>query len=293
MSSASAQQLVTEYLPEAIESDDLSLTHIKYAFLAGLAIFVLLLPFCCSRKSFFDALAARHTLWFARVFIFTEMLLIFCLYYFYFEHGEPVRMHKYLAYGNGESWLYSFGRPTAGLVFIGVGMLGEVHPVIRFLCMIGCMVEIMGDALSAYQVRDYYRQVTYHSAPRYGYTSKELLAYYWRDIFSIAACTAVFMLTALLTVMMGFWEPQFIHPSLVSGKDLDRYTAMRNSKDQRKIMAMDGLLGVQKDHGLAGVLKARQQVTSLSSKPASAQIGGESAAAVNTAPDIEEAAADK
>lgn len=266
--------MVTESLPEAIGSSDIALSHIKFAFLVGLAAFVILLPFCRSRKSFFDALAARRTIGFARAFICFEVLLLFCLYYFYFEHGQPMRMHQNLSYGNGDSWLYTYGRPTAGLVFIGIGMLGEVHPFIRIACMLGCLVEVLGDALSASQVRDYYRQVMYHDAPRYGYTSRELLAYYWRDIFSIGTCTTIFLFIGLLTAMMGFCEPQLIHPSLVSGNDLDRYTAMRNSKDQRKIMAMEGLLGPQKDYGLAGILKARQQTRDVLSPRPSAAVTG-------------------
>jgi hypothetical protein len=258
MSAASVQDLVTEYLPEALESKDLALTHIKYSFVIGFAVFLILIPFCRSRKSFYDALAARSTIWFARFFIFIEMLLVFCLYYFYFEHGSPLKTNKYLPYGNGDNWLYSYGRPTASLVFIGVGMTGEIHPVIRFMCMIGCIGEVVGAALSAFQVRDYYRQVKYFDAPSNGYTESSLLAYYWRDIISLGVCTTVFMLTALLMVMMGFCEPQLIHPSLVSGKDLDRYAAMKNVREQRKMMEVEGLLGPQKESVLTHLIKTRR-----------------------------------
>eukprot|EP00428_Durinskia_dybowskii_P063929 CAMPEP_0170379996 /NCGR_PEP_ID=MMETSP0117_2-20130122/13633_1 /TAXON_ID=400756 /ORGANISM="Durinskia baltica, Strain CSIRO CS-38" /LENGTH=150 /DNA_ID=CAMNT_0010635457 /DNA_START=675 /DNA_END=1127 /DNA_ORIENTATION=- len=58
--------------------------------------------------------------------------------------------------------------------------------------------------------------------------------------------------------MMGFCEPQLIHPSLVSGNDLDRYAVMRGMKDQRKVMTKGGLLGPQKDNALVSVIKARQ-----------------------------------
>mmetsp|Transcript_59824 Transcript_59824/g.117576 ORF Transcript_59824/g.117576 Transcript_59824/m.117576 type:complete len:351 (-) Transcript_59824:105-1157(-) len=258
MSTASVQDLVVNYLPEAVESTDLVLTHIKYSFLAGFAVFVILLPFCRSRKSFYDALAARQTVYFARLFIFTELLLVFCLYYFYFERGSPLKLHKYLPYGNGDNWLYSYGRPTAALIFIGVGMFGEIHPIVRIMCMLGCMEEVMSSSLSAYQVRDYYRQVKFFDAPRHGWSEKELLVYYWREIASLGVCTAAFLLIALLTIMMGFCEPQLIHPSLVSGNDLDRYAVMRGMKDQRKVMTKGGLLGPQKDNALVSVIKARQ-----------------------------------
>lgn len=256
MSTASVQELVTEFLPTALESDELALNHIKYSFAAGFAIFLVLFPFCRSRKSFFDALAARRVIAFSRFFIFGEMLLIFALYYFYFENGPPLEMHEWLAYGNGDSWLYTFGRPTGGLVFIGMGMMGENHPAIRLLCIAGCLVEILGDAFSAYQVRDYYRQVKYFSAPSNGYSPDEMLAYYWRDILSLGMCVTILLFMCLLTVLVGICEPQLIHPSQISGNELDRYASMRSNKDKRKIMAMDGLLGQQKEAGL-GMGKVR------------------------------------
>lgn len=256
MTTASVKDLVTEYLPTAIESNELPLNHIKYSFAAGFIVFLLLLPFCRSRKSFFDAIAARRIIGIARLFIFSELLLLFVLYYFYFENGPPLEMHEWLTYGNGDSWLYTYGRPTGGIVFIGLGMLGEMHPVLRIMCILGCMGEILGDALSAYQVRDYYKQVKYFNAPSHGYTSNEMLAYYWRDIVSLGVCVTVLMLMGLLTVLVGICEPQLIHPSLISGKELDRYASMRINKEKRKIMASDGLLGQQKDGGL-GVYKVR------------------------------------
>jgi hypothetical protein len=171
------------------------------------------------------------------------LLLLFILYYFYFDHGPPVRLHEYLNYGNGDSWLYTYGRPTAGVVFIGVGMAAEIHPVLRFSCLIGCVVEVFGDSLSAFQVRDYYNQVKFHDAPSHGYSSDEFLAYYYRDIVSIGVCTVIIMLVGLLTVVVGLCEPQFIHPSLISGNELDRYAALTSLRTLRRIMGMSGILG--------------------------------------------------
>lgn len=172
-------------------------------------------------------------------------------------------LHQYLSYGNGDSWLYSYGRPTGGLVFIGVGMLGEIHPAPRYVCMLGCMFQVVCDSLSAFQVRDYYRQVKYHEAPANGYSDSEILTYYWRDIISIGFCTTACLLMVLLTVQVGFCEPQFIHPSQIGGKELDRYAAMRGNKEKRQIMAMEGLLGPQRERNSLGITKARLFVNNL------------------------------
>lgn len=255
--------LVSESLPDAVESDELALMHIKISFLVGVALFVLISPLYRSRKSYFDAIAARKVIAFTRMFIFVELLLIFILYYFYFEKGALMEMHQYLGYGNGDSWLYTYGRPTAGLVFIGIGFFAEMHPAPRFLCLAGCMVEVLGDSLSAFQVRDYYQQVKYHSAPSNGYTENEILAYYWRDIISIGVCTTVCFLVVLLSVQVGFCEPQLIHPSQISGQELDRYAAMRRNKENRQIMVMEGLLGPQRERNSLGITKARLFTNSL------------------------------
>lgn len=255
--------LFSESLPDAVQSDELALMHIKISFLVGAALFVLMFPLYKSRKSYFDAIAARSVLAFTRMFVFVEILLIFVLYYFYFEKGPLMDMHQYLGYGNGDSWLYTYGRPTAGLVFIGFGFFGEIHPIPRYLCITGCMVEVLGDALSAFQVRDYYHQVKYHSAPSNGYSENEILAYYWRDIISIGFCTMVCLLVLMLTVQVGFCEPQLIHPSLIGGKELDRYGAMRRNKEKRQIMAMEGLLGPQRERNSLGITKARLFTNSL------------------------------
>ena len=96
MSTNSIQDLLSESLPDAIESSNLALTHIKISFLIGVGVFIILAYFCKSRKSYFDAVAARKVISFARLFIFVELLCIFILYYFYFEHGPLMDLHQYL-----------------------------------------------------------------------------------------------------------------------------------------------------------------------------------------------------
>eukprot|EP00601_Ochromonadales_sp_CCMP2298_P014031 CAMPEP_0173223222 /NCGR_PEP_ID=MMETSP1142-20121109/3671_1 /TAXON_ID=483371 /ORGANISM="non described non described, Strain CCMP2298" /LENGTH=259 /DNA_ID=CAMNT_0014151369 /DNA_START=137 /DNA_END=913 /DNA_ORIENTATION=+ len=236
-------ELVTESIPDAATSSSIALVHIKYSFVVGVGVFLLLSPFYRSRKSFFDAIAARSVVRFARFFILVEILLLFVLYILYFQYGRPVRLHALLAYGNGDSWLYSYGRPTGGLVFISVGLMGEIHPLPRIMCVIGCVGQIIGDALSAAQVRDYYNQMTNLSAPASNYTPDAMLAYYWRDIISLGVSTVVLLLSGFLCVIVGFCDPQLIHPSLISALDLDRYQAMRSMREKRREMEREGVLG--------------------------------------------------
>ena len=262
------KSIVTTSLPEALSSYQITLVDLKFSFIVGLAVFLIFSPLYGSRKSFFDAIAARNVVTFARFFVFAEILLLLILFYFYFEHGSPLKLHQWLGYGNGDSWLYTYGRPTGGLVFISMGMLAEVHPLNRILCIIGCCGQMFGDALSAYQVNDYINQVASNHAPNNNYTRNEMLAYYWRDIVSFGVCTMLLLLVGLLTVILGCCEPQLIHPSLVSGNDLDRYAAMRTLKDRRRIMGIQGMLGEREFPSLHINKKRNSANAALSSSPA-------------------------
>ena len=161
MSTVRSTIVTGESLPDAVESDQLELVHIRYSFIVGFGVFIVLFPFYFSKRSLFDSAAARKIIRIMRFFVLVEIALVGILYFFYFENGSPIEINEQLAYGNGENWLYSYARPTAALIFVGFGLFSEMHPAIRWLCLIGCAVEIMGDAFAAVQVRDYYRQVIY------------------------------------------------------------------------------------------------------------------------------------
>lgn len=173
-------------LPTAVQSNDLALEHLKYSMVAGFGIFLICLPFCVNKGSIFSPISARRTLFFARFLVFAELLLVFTLFYFYGTYGSPVKLHQYLSYGNGDGWLYTFGRPTGALITFGLAMTPESHPLLRFISISGCIITLVGDSLSAFQVRDYYHQILHDGAPRHGYhPNSTILAYYWRDIISV------------------------------------------------------------------------------------------------------------
>lgn len=231
-------------IPAALESQNLVLNHLKYSFLIGLAAFLVLFPCYRSRKSFFDAIAARQIIRIARFFIICEFLCVLTLFYYYFKYGSPLSLHAGLSYGNGDSWLYGYGRPTSALIFIClIGVICDMHPYLRWIVLIGCLVSIFSDAISAYQVYDYYKQIRDQSAPSNGYNSDNILSYYWRDIISFGLGTCILFLVAYLTNVVGWCDPQLIHPALISGYDLDRYTVMHEQRERRHVMEQRGFLG--------------------------------------------------
>lgn len=233
---------VVQAVPSGFQSESLALNHIKYSFVVGIGFFLLMVPFCKSRKSFFDAVAAQKILKLLRTLIFVEIICLLVLLSDYVETGNPIYLHAALDYGNGDSWLYGFGRPVSGLVFIGVGLFGALYPIPRLLCMLGCFAEIVGDAISAFQVRDQYNQVREEGAPSNGYSEYGLQVYYWRDIVSIALCSTIFLSMAWLSCIVGWCDPQLIHPSQVTGHDLDRVSVLHNMRTKRKYMERVGLV---------------------------------------------------
>eukprot|EP01031_Cornospumella_fuschlensis_P035375 gene35375-42872_t len=233
---------VVEAIPLALESKLIELEHIKYSFVIGAGIFLVLLPFCRSRKSFFDAIAGRRVAKALRTFAFLEIVCLCVLFYQYLTLGNPIYLHAALDYGNGDSWLYGYGRPSAGVIFVGLGLFGALYPIPRMLCILGCVVQIVCDGISAFQIRDYYRQVMNKSAPGNGYSGEGLLVYYWRDLVSIALTVTVLMLACFLSSILGWCDPQLIHPAQVTGHDADRFDAMHRMRLRRKQMEAAGIV---------------------------------------------------
>lgn len=255
MSSANIQT-AAQQIPASFESTDLVLTHVKYSFIIGVAIFIIVFPFCRSKKSFWDAIAARRVVAVLRFFVLIECLANCVLLHLYLAYGSPIYLHAQLSYGTGDSWLFGYGRPIAGLVFIGLGLFGDMHPVPRVFCMIACGGQVFTDTLSAYQIHDYYKQVKFHSAPSNGYSLDTLLVYYWRDIIAIGLCTSSLLFAGALACIVGWCDPQLIHPSFISGKEYDRYAVMHMMRDRRREMDINGY--AQRD--ALRLLKSRKNI---------------------------------
>jgi hypothetical protein len=241
MSEFTGNEIVTSF-----SSSLTALSHIKYSFFVGIGIFLVCFVFCRSKKSFFDVIASRKVMKCLRTLIFFELCCLGVLFYFYFEYGSPILMNAQFSYGSSSysgNWLFSFPRPVTGLVLIGMGLFGDNHSIIRVFCMIGCGIQMIGDACSAYQVNDYRNQQLKNSAPHYnGYTPDTLLTFYWRDIVSIAVCTAALLLAAHMTNIVGWCNPPLIHPSLISGAEYDRYAVMKRNREDRSMMEKQGFI---------------------------------------------------
>ena len=165
-----------------------------------------------------------------RFFIILVMIPMGIILYYFAVYGSPIIINQPLSYGaDGQgSWTYSVTEPIFGIVFIGIGLFGDTHPLFRITCLIGCGGELFGTALISYQVYYFIQQVNQNNSPSYRYTLHDLNVLYWSSVIIISMCTFIFMSTSLLCCIVGWCSPQLIHPSHISGKDLDRCEVMRN-----------------------------------------------------------------
>jgi hypothetical protein len=218
----------------SFNSKVVSLNDIRNSILVGFGIFVFSLPFCRSRKSFFDIIAAKKVLSVVRYVAILEALWLLPLLYCVIDFGSPILINPYTAYGNGNSWIYGFGRPCLGIVLIFFGIVAGMHPAPRVMCILGCAQAIIFDSFSAFQIGSYYTQIQQNSAPQAGKYSKiELLYYYYRDVSSIAISSYLLMMTLFLTLILGCYQ-SLIPFRILDGGDLDRCEVMRRQMKVRR-----------------------------------------------------------
>jgi len=237
----SGKSIASEF-PSAVTSNNAVFVDVKWSVFIGIIIFIILYPFYRHKNSCYNAIAARSLLRFLRLFILIELVLIFILFTYYLNYEKLVQYNSIFAYGNGDDWLYGYSRPTFGLCFIGIGLFGELHPAIRIICLIGALFQFTCDFFSAYEVHNYYYQVEHLDAPDHGYSRRMYATYYWRDIISTCVDIIIALICCQLCTIIGWCEPQLIHPSLISSKDLDRYQSMHYSRAMRHQMEGMGII---------------------------------------------------
>lgn len=235
MSSQNAVVSVFSSIPQAATSKTAVLFDMKIAFGLAFLFYIALSPFYKSRKSFWDAVAARKMVELLRLAIFFELFSLGVLLYWKIQFGSPVSLHAYLKYPNGDSWLYGFGRPVMGIILIFMGFMGDMFFVFRFCCVFGCIAQLIGDSLSAFQTRNYYDEVVSHSAPTGNYTKQGLWLYFARDIVSIFFTFLVLFYVCHLSCIVGWCAPPYVSYQSIDGGTLDRCQVMRAQREVRKM----------------------------------------------------------
>ena len=107
-----------------------TLFSIQMIFFASAAWTMLSVYLLASRKSFSDAIAARNIMRRLRIYLFLEYPLNIFLFVMVVNFGAPIPApSRWTSYGtrSGESWIYGYGRPLCGLLFLAFGGIGDMH----------------------------------------------------------------------------------------------------------------------------------------------------------------------
>ena len=206
--------------------------HLSQCFVAALIAFVVILAMSRSRKSWWDALAARKVAFTLKATIVAELFVLLPLIYCVVSLGSPIPItSKDINY----HWMYNYGRPVSGIGLLSFGMFGDMHAVARWICIVGCIIQATSDAYSAVQVYHYMEQVDENHAPNGEYSSRTLSWYYWRDIGSFGLCILLLMVCLHLSTIVGWCQPQLIsYPAIVGGEG-DRTSVFQEQRASRRI----------------------------------------------------------
>lgn len=119
------------YIAAGFNTGVAAVNDIRNSALIGIGLFLVTLPFLRSKKSFFDAAAAKKLLIPVRFVSLIEVFWLVPLLYCVISFGSPIRLGPYTPYGVNNSWIYGFGRPCMGIVLINFGMVAGMHPAPR------------------------------------------------------------------------------------------------------------------------------------------------------------------
>lgn len=227
-----------DYILPAVESTDKVILEVKYAFFSGLVAFLgLLLYITLTCKRFFGPKAARHVMALARVLIVCELALMIWLLDWSLNYDNLANRTSQprivFSTSYSISFIHHWPRAGFGMVFLGVGMFGDLHPAPCIVTCLTCIYNILFDAVSATEVRDHLNAVIQYGSPSGDYTKDGLLVYYYRDIVSIAFSSAIMFCILQYLVLVGFFQPQLIPLDQVIGGEENRTASMRRDRTLR------------------------------------------------------------
>ena len=224
-----------DYVLPALHSQDGVLMHVKYAFGAGLALFLtFLLYISLSCKMFYGAKAARRVMALGRILItFTCVTLIWMLDWSigYDCLANRSSLPKIQFSGTYViSFVHHWPRPVIGLLSIGCGLIGDLHPAPGIICVLGCLFLILFNAFSCTEITNHLYAILSYGSPSGDYTKNGLLMYYYRDIVGIACASASMFCMLQYLVLVGFFQPQLIPYDVVFGGEKNRPASMRRDR---------------------------------------------------------------
>jgi hypothetical protein len=225
-------------VPNTYTSDNIVLIHLTKSFILASIIFgaiVILFSINIKKRSYFNSNSAKTIIKFIRIYIGTEIILLFFLLYNRIFYGSPILYINAISNFGGksnDSYIYGLWRPLVGLFLISFGLIGDMHYIPRLLCIFGCLIQVIGDSFSSFQIDDLIFQKMHRNYPTGDYSYNKLLYYYWRDIGSFGLSFCILMLMCYFSILLGWYGKPYISYQNIEGGDIDRSKTMR---EQRRI----------------------------------------------------------
>ena len=231
---------------------------VRWAFLSGLAVLVLLLVFeeLSGRAAFGGPIAAHKSVWFSRFLIVLHFLCNAILLHWSVYYDNMVARTSWPRILVGTkyemSWLHHMPRAVTSLFFVGAGVGAAYHSFPALLCVLACFLDLISSIISAVELRDYINQSLSNGAPLGGdWTKDTIMWYYYRDITSIALSSAVLFSVLHVMILLGYmgsplrhlpgnggaaWEDgrdRLLTYDKVAGGHLDRAARLREQRDKQ------------------------------------------------------------
>ena len=201
-------------------------------FLLIIVVYFLSLMCLRSRKSWFDALAARRVSYLLKTLVIFALFIQLPLLYCYIIYGSPITLSE-----KDETYYMTFGwlRPISVIVLLCFGLFADMHAGPRYICLVGAIVGFFFDAVSAVRVHLYYYQVVDHDAPTGLYTETLLRYYFYRDMLSFCLAMYITLMTLHLFAVMGWCQPPVINYQSIAGGEVDRVTIFQQQRQIRRV----------------------------------------------------------
>lgn len=201
-------------------------------FLAVIVVYLISLSCLRSRKSWFDALAARRVTYLLKALVIFALFVQLPLLYCYISYGSPIILSE-----KDETFYMTFGwlRPVSVIVLLCFGLFAEMHAGPRYICLAGGIVGFVFDAISAVRVYLYLYQVIDHAAPTGLYTETTMRLYFYRDMLSFGLCMYITLVTLHMLALVGWCQPPLITYQSIVGGEVDRLTVFQQQRQIRRV----------------------------------------------------------
>jgi hypothetical protein len=199
-------------IPAAIISTNEIIIEIRWAFLCGLFLLIIMFLFekiILKQSPFGGPKAARFSLFILVIIIIIHIITTILFLYWSVNYNNMVARTSWprLLVGTKYemSYIQHYPRAVTSLVFVTIGLGAGYHPLLAILCILASILDLICSIISCIEMRDYLNQCITMSAPLGGdWTKNGIMLYYYRDLFSIALSSCIIFTALHVMIIMGY-----------------------------------------------------------------------------------------